>query len=87
MLTISVVSHTQCGYRKPLTPRVQGAACRQGWFPWPGLQRRNRGVNGFPSGATRKTSAVLRPLEIAPLSLRVRALQIPFSFRLYRHLV
>jgi len=50
-------------------PRVQGAARREGWLPFQGLQRRNRGINGFPAGETRKASAALRPLEIAPLSL------------------
>jgi len=72
---------------------TQGTGRRQGWFPCQGLQRGNRVLTGFPLGATRKASAVLRPLEIAPLSpvssteqaLRGRALQLSFWLRLYLH--
>ncbi len=82
---VSVVFHIECRYRKPVNTRVQGATRSQGWLPCQGLQRGNRVLTGFPSGATRNASAVLHPLEIAPLSLRGRALQLSFWLRLYLH--
>jgi len=78
----SVVFHTECRDRKPVNTRVQGATRRQGWLPCQGLQRRNRVLTGFPSGASSKAAAVLRPLEIEPLSLRGRALPLPCCLRL-----
>jgi len=89
----SVVFHIECRYRNPVNTRVQGVTRRQGWLPCQGLKRGNRVLTGFSLGATRKASAVLRPLEIAPLSrvsstgqaLRGHALQLPFWLRLYLH--
>ena len=42
--------HINRAFRKPLKPRVQGAARREWLFPLQGLQRRNRGLSGFPQG-------------------------------------
>jgi hypothetical protein len=46
----SVVSYIKRAFRKPLKPRVQGAARREWLFPFQGVQRRNRGLSGFPQG-------------------------------------
>jgi len=73
-----VASHTECRERKPVNRQGSGAARRKGWFPFQELQRSHCLFTGFPSGVTRKASAALRSLEIAPLSLRERALHLPF---------
>jgi len=74
----SAVFHTKHRDRKPVNRQVPGAARRQGWLPWQELQRSNCLFTGFPAGATRKASAALRCLEIAPLSRRQRALHLSF---------
>jgi len=90
------VFHIECRDRKPAntrvqdatrTPRALPAGRRQGWLPCQGVQRRNRVLTGFPSGASSKAAAVLRPLEIEPLSLRGRALPLPCCLRLSLHSV
>ncbi|MEJ2620390.1 MAG: DUF6279 family lipoprotein [Candidatus Thiodiazotropha sp.] len=57
-LLTSVVSYIKRAFRKPLKPRVQGAARREWLFPFQGRQRRNRGLSGLPQGEARDLSSI-----------------------------
>jgi len=48
----SAVFHIKWRNRKPVTTREQGAARREWWLHFQGLQRRARVVNDFPKGKT-----------------------------------
>jgi len=51
-LQSSAVFHIKWRNRKPVTTREQGAARREWWLHFQGLQRRARVVNDFPKGKT-----------------------------------